>query len=191
MHTRDDEGTLSEDELVNLGVGLLIAGHETTASQLTNLLYVLLTHPPHWNHLLQQPDILPTAIEELLRFVPLGATNGMPRVASKDIRLGDVLIRAGETVLLARPAANRDETIFTDPDTLTLDRTDNPHLTFGYGTHHCLGAHLARMELQVAIATLLTRFPTMRLAVPEHQLRWKTGLAVRGLHELPVKWREG
>lgn len=188
VHVRDDQGGLSESELVNLGIGLLIAGYETTATQITNLIYTLLTHRRHWNRLLDQPELLPTALEELLRYVPLGSDTGMPRVATRDVHLGEVLIHAGETVLAARPAANRDKAVFTDPETLTLDRPNNPHLAFGHGIHHCLGAHLARMELQVAIGSLLDRLPQLHLAVPRSRLRWKTGLTVRGLHELPVVW---
>ena len=113
----------------------------------------------------------------------------MPRVAIEDIQLGDTHIRAGETVLAARAAANRDQTAFPDPDTIILDRQQPlPHLAFGYGTHYCLGAHLARTELQVAIGTLLARFGPLRLAVDENALKWKQGLAVRGLHSLPLTW---
>lgn len=189
VHARDEAGTLSESELTNLGIGLLIAGYETTASQITNLAYVLLTQRVEWERLVDRPELLPGAIEELLRFVPLGSDTGMPRVAAKDVRLGGVLVREGETVLVARPSANRDESVFPEGETLRLDRVDNPHLAFGYGIHHCLGAHLARMELQVAIGSLLSRFPQLRLAVPEPQLRWKEGLLIRGLRELPVQWQ--
>ncbi|WP_329520217.1 cytochrome P450 [Spirillospora sp. NBC_01491] len=188
VHVRDEEGGLTEDELVNLGVGLLIAGYETTASQITNLTYTLLTREEHWRRLRADPGLVPTALEELLRFVPLGSDTGMPRIAARDVELGGMVIGAGDTVLVARPAANRDEKVFDDPETLVLDRTDNPHLAFGHGIHHCLGAHLARLELQTAIGAVLRRLPTLRLAVPPDELRWKTGLSVRGLNELPVTW---
>ena len=190
VHVRDDEGGLTEGELVNLGVGLLIAGYETTATQLTNFTYTLLTHPGAWERLLAEPDLLPAAIEELLRFVPLGSETGMPRVATQDVLIGGVLIHAGEMVLAARPVANRDESVFPHSQRLDLDRSDNPHLAFGYGIHHCLGAHLARLELQTAIGALLTRYPRLHLAVPTQELRWKEGLSVRGLVELPIAWRE-
>ncbi|MBO2450845.1 cytochrome P450 [Actinomadura barringtoniae] len=182
------EGGLTEDELINLGVGLLIAGYETTASQLTNLSFTLLTHRELWERLVSEPGLLPVAIEELLRYVPLGSDTGMPRVAARDVELGGARIRAGETVVVARPAANRDEAVFGDAESIVIDRGDNPHLAFGHGIHHCLGAHLARLELQVAIGALLARFPALRLAVPESALQWKVGLSVRGLHGLPVTW---
>ena len=136
-----------------------MGGFETTANQLANMIYMLVTHPDQQRRLCDQPDLLPAAVEELLRYVPLGSAAGMPRVAIEDIQLGDTHIRAGETVLAARAAANRDQTAFPDPDTIILDRQQPlPHLAFGYGTHYCLGAHLARTELQVAIGTLLGRF---------------------------------
>jgi nocardicin N-oxygenase len=182
-------GNMTHAEAVNLAVGLLVGGFETTASQLTNMIYVLVTHPDQQRRLCDRPDLLPAAVEELLRYVPLGSQAGMPRVTVKDIRLGDILIPAGETVLAARAAANRDHAAFPDPDTLILDRQQPlPHLAFGYGTHYCLGAHLARTELQVAIGTLLSRFGPLRLAVEESALKWKEGLAVRGLHRLPLTW---
>ncbi|MFC6929514.1 cytochrome P450 [Actinomadura yumaensis] len=188
VHARDEEGGLDEDELVNLGVGLLIAGYETTAGQIANLAYTLLSRPERWARLAADPDLLPTAVEELLRFVPLGSDTGMPRVAARDVELGGVRIAAGDVVHVARAAANRDESVYTDPETLVLDRADNPHLAFGHGIHHCLGAHLARLELTAALGGLLRRVPALRLAVREDELRWKEGLAVRGLRELPVTW---
>jgi nocardicin N-oxygenase len=189
IRARDEDGQLSETELVNLGVGLLVAGFETTANELANVTYVLLTHPDHMQQLREHPESLPTAVEELLRWVPLGASAGMPRVAIEDVLLGGVLIRAGETVFAARPAANRDEHAFPDGETLDLCRQpQSQHLAFGYGTHQCLGAHLARAELQIALGSLITRFPRLRLAIPQTELRWKTGLSVRGLRELPVSW---
>ena len=192
VHARDDlgpdAGGLSEDELVALGVGLLVAGYETTAGQITNLTFTLLTRRGLWERLAALPELPPAAVEELLRYVPLGADTGMPRVATADVELGGVTVRAGETVLVARPAANRDPSAFPDPEDLVLDREDNPHLAFGHGIHHCLGAHLARLELNEALGALLRRFPSLRVAVPEDELRWKTGLSVRGLHDLPVTW---
>ncbi|MFG2007224.1 cytochrome P450 [Spirillospora sp. NPDC048911] len=190
VHAHDEDGELTSTELIDLGIGLLIAGYETTAGQITNLAYTLLTRRDDWLRLAGRPDLLPGAIEELLRFVPLGSDTGMPRVATRDIELGGVLICEGDTVLVARAAANRDERVFPDGETLVLDRAENPHLAFGHGIHHCLGAHLARLELQVALGALLARFPTLRVAVPEPELRWKQGLSVRGLHRLPVTWSE-
>lgn len=188
VHAQDGEDDLTEEELVHLGASLLISGYPASASQIANCTYVLLTRPELWRELLENPGLLPTATEELLRYVPLGSNAGLPRVATQDVELGGVLVRAGEMVMIARPAANRDHTVFSAPNEIILNRTENPHLAFGYGIHRCLGAHLARMELQIAIGHLLHRFPGLHLAVPEEKLNWKTGLVVRGLYELPVAW---
>ncbi|MFC9897896.1 cytochrome P450 [Nocardia sp. NPDC127579] len=185
---RDAEDRLSETELVNLGLGLLIAGHETTANQIANFTYVLLTEPGHWKLLRDNPDLVPGAIEELLRHVQLGSGGAFARVATEDVELGGVTVRAGEAVFVNTQAANRDESVFADPEQLDLTRTANPHMAFGHGAHHCLGAQLARLELQIAIATLLRRFPDLRLAAPIEEVPWKTGLLVRGPKALPVTW---
>ncbi|MFG1795192.1 cytochrome P450 [Nocardia sp. NPDC049149] len=186
---RDNEDRLTEDELVNLGIGLLIAGHETTANQIANFTYVLLAQPDNWAMLRDQPDLVPGAIEELLRFVQLGSGGGFARVATEDVTLsGGIIVRAGESVVVNTQSANRDEAVFDRPEDLDLTREHNPHMAFGHGIHHCLGAQLARLELQVALGTLLRRFPELRLAVPAEDVPWKTGLLVRGPKALPVKW---
>ncbi|QUQ67010.1 cytochrome P450 [Kutzneria sp. CA-103260] len=179
---------LGPDELVNFGVTLLVAGHESTANQIGNFTYTLLTRPDQRELLLADPDLLPSAIEELLRYVPIQTSAGGPRVALEDVQIGDVLVRAGETVLPQLASANRDDLVFDDPERLDLTRGRNPHLAFGHGIHFCIAAQLARIELQAAIGTLLRRLPTVRLAVPEEELVWKTGMLVRGLRALPVTW---
>jgi cytochrome P450 len=188
VRARDEEDRLTEDELVRLGVGILVAGHETTASQIPNFVYVLLTRSGEWQRLRTEPELVPRAVEELLRYIPLGAAAGFPRYATEDVELGGVLVRAGEPVLAVVASANRDERVFADPDTLDLAREANPHVGFGHGVHHCLGAPLARMELQVALDSLLRCMPELRLAAPEPELRWKTGMLVRGLESFPVSW---
>ncbi|MEU7144361.1 cytochrome P450 [Nocardia sp. NPDC046473] len=185
---RDNDDRLSEDELVNLGIGLLIAGHETTANQIANFTYVLLSEPQHWELLCGRPDLVPGAIEELLRFVQLGSGGSFARVATEDVVLSGVTVRAGESVIVNTQAANRDESVFENSDELDLTRNNNPHMAFGHGVHHCLGAQLARLELQVALGSLLQRFPTLHLAVPFEEVPWKTGLLVRGPKALPVSW---
>ncbi|WP_280272294.1 cytochrome P450 [Nocardia wallacei] len=185
---RDNDDRLSEKELVNLGITLLIAGHETTANQIANFVYLLLTERRYWELLQVRPDLLPGAVEELLRFVQLGAGGASPRIATEDVRLGEVTVRAGEAVFVNTPTANRDESVFDRADELDLTRAHNPHVAFGYGAHHCLGAQLARLELQIAIGALLQHFPTLRLAVPSEAVPWKSGLLVRGPKSLPVAW---
>ncbi|MFI6166816.1 cytochrome P450 [Nocardia sp. NPDC051052] len=185
---RDNDDRLSEDELVNLGIGLLIAGHETTANQIANFSYVLLSEPRHWELLRGRPELVPDAIEELLRYVQLGSGGSFARVATEDVALGGVTVRAGESVIVNTQAANRDESVFDNSEELDLARNNNPHMAFGHGVHHCLGAQLARLELQVALGSLLQRFPTLHLAVPYEEVPWKTGLLVRGPKALPVSW---
>ncbi|MCC9308190.1 cytochrome P450 [Kitasatospora sp. RB6PN24] len=184
----DEEDKLSEQELIELASVLLIAGHETVSSQLIDSLYVLLTHPDQLGLLQRQPDLLPGAVEELMRYVPLISHVTFARYATEDVELSGTLVRAGESVLPAIPSANRDEAVFQDADRFDVTREHNPHLGFGYGIHRCLGAPLARLEMQVALETLLTRLPDMRCAIPLESLEWKDGMQVRSLLQLPVQW---
>lgn len=189
VQARDaDHGRLTEQEMVDLAAGLLAAGHETTVTQISNFVYVLLTNPQQLALLRARPELLPGAVEELLRYVPLGVSAAFARYATEDLELGGVRIRAGEPVIAAMSSANRDATVFDDPDRLDVTRDAGPHLGFGHGVHHCIGAQLARMELRVALGTLLTRLPELALAVDEKDLEWKAGLLVRGLRALPVTW---
>ncbi|MBQ0926171.1 cytochrome P450 [Saccharopolyspora endophytica] len=187
---RDEHDKLSEDEMVRLAAGILVAGHETTASQIPNFLHVLLTHPEQLRRLRADLDLIPSAVEELLRFVPLGVGAGFARYATEDVELGGVLVRAGEPVLSSIGSANRDEAVFDDPETVDLARAEASHVGFGHGPHHCLGAQLARMELQVALRTLLTRLPGLDFPnSPEQDVTWKTGLLVRGPQRMMVSWQ--
>ncbi|MBW4722477.1 cytochrome P450 [Saccharothrix obliqua] len=184
---RDEEDRLSEDELLALAMGLLVAGHETTASQIPNFVHTLLTHPDQLAVLRADLDLVPRAVEELMRYVPLGLGAGIARYAVEDVELSGVLVRAGEPVLPVLVSANRDETAFPDADRLDLRREprSSHHVGFGHGAHHCLGAPLARMELQVALDTLLRRLPGLRFA---GEVRWKEGMATRGPAHLPLTW---
>jgi cytochrome P450 len=187
VQARDDQDRLTEAELLFLGMALLVGGYETTAHQITNMVYTLLTHGPQLRQLTARPEILPSAVEEMLRFIVFGnAIN--PRIAMAPVRLGGLVVRAGEPVLCARSSANLDEQVFAHAAELDFARDPNPHLSFGYGPHYCPGAQLARMELQVALDTILARIPGLHIAVPEDQLTWQTETMMRGLAALPVAW---
>ncbi|MFE8942049.1 cytochrome P450 [Streptomyces sp. NPDC007872] len=185
IEARDTGDRLTELELVDLCVGILVAGHETTASQIPNFVHALLDHPEQLALLRERPDLIKGAVEELLRFVPLGSGAAFPRYATEDVEVGGTLVRAGEPVLVAIGAANRDALKFTGPGRLDVTRTGVQHLGFGHGVHHCLGAPLARLELQEAVLALLTRFPGLHLA---GDVRWKDRMLVRGPREMPVGW---
>jgi cytochrome P450 len=173
---------LSEAELLANCVLLLAAGFETTAYLIGNGMLALLQHPLQMQLLLQQPDCLPSAIEELLRYDSSVQFTG--RMASEDINWCGQQIKKGQFVMLLMGSANRDEARFKQPDQLNLLRPDNRHLGFGYGPHFCLGAPLARLEAQVAFPELLRRLPNARLATDT--LRWRDNFSVRGLLSMPV-----
>ncbi|WBO61904.1 cytochrome P450 [Streptomyces camelliae] len=185
IEARDQGDRLSELELVDLCVGILVAGHETTATQIPNFVLTLLDHPEALSRLRAEPALITSAIEELLRFVPLGSGAGQPRYAKEDIEVGGTLVRAGEPVLVAVGAANRDALRFSAAGTLDIARSGNAHLGFGHGVHHCLGAPLARLELQEAIGALVARFPRLHVA---GDITWKTEMLVRGPRVMPVGW---
>ncbi|MFD3520034.1 cytochrome P450 [Streptomyces sp. NPDC058653] len=186
---RIGEETLDADELAVLAMLLVITGHDTTTYNISNIVYTLLTQPERAAELRARPELLPKALEELLRYIPFRQGVGIPRVATEDVDFDGVVIKAGDTVHVSYLTANRDELAYDRPDELDFHR-ENPavHMTFGYGSHHCLGAHLARMVLQVAIGTLLTRFPDLRLAVPAEEVRWNTVSIWRYPLALPVTW---
>jgi cytochrome P450 len=177
---------LTDEEIVGLAWSVLLAGFEITTNMMVNAAYLLLTDAEHRNQLVRQPELLEPAVEELLRHIPLTMGAFFPRMALEDIELSGTLVRAGETVLPSTMSANHDAGVFPEPDQLDFTRTDNPHLTFSFGIHHCLGAQLARMEIQVAIDTLLRRLPGLRLA--DQPPAWRSGSILRGPSTLPITW---
>ncbi|MFI6131569.1 cytochrome P450 [Micromonospora sp. NPDC051141] len=182
----DRDRTLSEAELVTTTFLLLFAGHQTTADFLGNAVLALLTHPEQLALLRSTPRLLPTAIEELLRFDgPLPVAS--PRITTEDVEYQGVRIPRGSIVGVAINAANHDPAHFVDPDRLDLRRVRGPHLGFGHGVHYCLGVSLARMEALLALSALLRRLPGLRLAVPPAEVRRLPAASpFRGLLELPV-----
>ncbi|MFE6103608.1 cytochrome P450 [Streptomyces laurentii] len=189
---RDGEDRLTFEELVGLGYTLLGGGFDSAAGQISNFTLTLLAHHPDvWRRLGEHPEDVPRAVEELLRTVNLTGndTSGMPRIATEDVTVAGVTIPAGDAVFLAFASANRDASVFPDPETADFGRADNPHLAFGHGIHHCLGAPLARVELAVALEELTARYPDARPAVPEHELQWRIGDVNHNLVSLPVHLR--
>ena len=179
---RDSDGDrLTEDELVTTCILLLNAGHEATVNVSGNGLLALLGHPGQLTRLRDDPGLLPTAVEELMRFdSPLQL---FERTATADVELGGVTVREGQKVAALLGAANRDPAVFPDPDVLDVGRADNPHITFGAGVHFCIGAPLARVELQASFGALLER--TARLELGGEPVR-RPEFVIRGLAELPV-----
>ncbi|MEU7582438.1 cytochrome P450 [Streptomyces sp. NPDC041068] len=183
---------LTENEAAAMAFILLFAGFETTVNLIGNGMYALLTHPEQRERLqkaIQEGDtaLLETGVEELLRFdgpVELATW----RFATEPLSIGGQDIAAGDPVLVVLAAADRDPARFDDPDTLDLSRRDNQHLGYGHGIHYCLGAPLARLEGQTALATLLRRLPDLQLAADPADLRWRGGLIMRGLRTLPVEF---
>jgi pimeloyl-[acyl-carrier protein] synthase len=179
----EEEGnTLSEGELVSTCALLLVAGHETTVNLIGNGLLALLRHPDQMRALADDPGLIHTAVEELLRYD--GPVQRTGRMATADVEIGGKEIPKGSVVVAAIGAANRDPAHFSDPDRLDITRRDNRHIAFGFGIHFCLGAPLARIEGQIAIGTLLRRMPALKLVsdTPE----WRETSALRGLKTLPV-----
>jgi cytochrome P450 len=188
VHARDADDRLSEQELLTLCGTLLSAGYENVANAVANFTLLLTEEPTRLARLRAEPDLVPTAVEEMLRYTMSGLGVSHPRIATEDVEIAGVLIRRGDAVFASLPAANHDPAMFADPDRVDFDRVATGHLAFGYGPHMCLGAQLARTELDVALTAMIHRLPGLRLAVPVAELRWKTGLTVRGPQSLPVTW---
>jgi cytochrome P450 PksS len=164
---------------------LLIAGYETTVNLIATGTLLLLTHPDQLARLLQDPTLVGTAVEELVRLAsPVDVAT--ERYAREDVEVAGVAIPRGSLVLVGIVSANSDGSRFGQPERLDVARQDNHHVAFGLGPHYCLGSPLARLEGRVAIGSLIRRFPDLRLAVPPEQLRWRAGMSLRGLVSLPV-----
>lgn len=184
---RAEEGgdRLTEDELVSMVFLLLFAGHETTVNLIGNGVLALLDHPDQLALLREKPELIDSAIEELLRFTnPVGIV--APRFVREDMEIAGVPVTRGTTLTLLLASANLDEAAFPNAHRLDIAREPNRHVSFGLGAHFCLGAPLARLEARVAIPALIRRFPAMRLAVPASELRLRSNFALRGLHALPL-----
>lgn len=182
----EEEGrALTEIELLVMLNLLLVAGHETTVNLVGNGILALLRNPDQQERLRAHPELIETAVEEMLRYdSPVQLTS---RIAVADAELGGKTIGKGQTVMLLLGAANHDPEVYTDPESMDLGRTPNPHLSFSRGIHFCLGAPLARIEGQVAIGSMIARFPNLRLAHPDQPVLWREQLVLRGLESLPLR----
>lgn len=183
---RDGGDRLSEQELTSMVIMLVVAGHETTANLLANGTAALFAFPDQKARLVADPALIPSAVEELLRFAsPVQST--FPVVAAEDVELAGVTIPVGEVILPSPLAANRDPAHVEDPDALDVSRTPNSHLGLGHGPHHCLGAPLARLEARIGFETLLGRHPDLSLAVDPAELTWQPNVLFHALAALPVR----
>jgi cytochrome P450 len=178
-------GQLTVTELVSTAFLLVMAGFDTTVNLIASGTLALLTHPGEMARLRADRSLLPAAVEELLRYTsPVNHAND--RFTTEEVSIGGVAVPAGEWVIIALPSANRDPARFPGPDRLDLGRDISGHVAFGHGIHYCLGAPLARMEAEVALGTLLDRFPGVSLAAPPEELRWRSVSVINGLESLPV-----
>ncbi len=185
VQLRDTEGELSDDELISLIAVLIIGGFETTSNLIGNGTLALLQQPQRLAELRDNPELLPAAVDELIRYdCPVHMST--LRFTTEPVTVGDTTIPSGEVVLVSLLSANRDPAQFAHPDELDFGRENRSHLGFGYGIHFCIGGALARLEGVVTFGKLLARFPNLRLAAPVEELPWRLSLLTRGLESLPV-----
>ncbi|HEY3686047.1 MAG TPA: cytochrome P450 [Streptosporangiaceae bacterium] len=181
------DGTLDHASLVSMAFLLLLAGHETTANMISLGVIGLLDHPDQLATITADPAKTPMAVEELLRYFSI-ADLVTSRVATEDVQIGDVTIKAGEGVVVSGLSADWDPDVFANPEELDVERGARHHIAFGFGPHQCLGQNLARMELRIVFDTLFRRIPNLRLAAPVDDLPFKTDAGLYGAYELPVTW---
>jgi cytochrome P450 len=189
LGARDGDDQLNDEELFGFIYDLLGAGYQPVTAEIVHVLLAVLREPERLDLLRDQPELVSTAVEELLRHSQsAGGGLGSVRLATEDVEVGGVMIRAGEPVIPSLNAANLDKAVFTDAEQVDFTRTPNPHLAFGYGIHHCVGAHIGRIELQTLLAALASRFSKLRLATPEQELVWSPLPVFRTPLLLPVEW---
>lgn len=180
------QGQIDVDELVKIAMVLLVAGHETSANAISLGVLTLLEHPDQLNALREDPTLISSTIDEILRF--LSVSDFIVRLASEDIEVGDQTIKAGEGVVLSLMLMNRDDRAYPDADTFNIRRSARKHVGFGHGIHQCIGQNLARMEVEIALTSLFARIPTLRLAVPVEEIAIRAGHDGQGPLTLPVTW---
>ena len=182
---REQDDALTEDEVLAMTFLLLSAGHETTVNLIASGTLALLEYPDEWRKLREEPSLMKSGVEELLRFVTPAETS-TERFARNDVEVAGTVVPKGALVLGVIASANRDPRRFENPETVDVARRDNRHLTFGQGIHYCVGAPLSRLEGEVAFTALTERLPNLRLGVTPERLEWRSSLVLRGLKALPV-----
>ncbi|WP_024445540.1 cytochrome P450 [Mycolicibacterium iranicum] len=187
MLIREHGSDLSDDELIGIAGLLLLAGHETTSNMLALGTLALLRHPDQLATVRDEPGAVAPAVEELLRWLSIVQT-AIPRITTTDVEIAGVTIPAGHLVFASLPCGNRDGEFIEVPDTLDIARGAPGHLAFGHGVHHCLGAPLARMEMQIAFPALLRRFPALELAEDFADVQFRSFHFIYGLKSLEVRW---
>jgi cytochrome P450 len=187
VHAQEGDDRLTDAELIDLGTQLLFAGHETTVTLISTGLVLLCTHPDQLAALRADPELATGAVEEIMRYDG-PVENSLVRMALEDVEVAGTVIRKGEGVVAMMSAANRDPRVFPEPGRFDIKRRDATQLGFGHGIHFCLGAPLARLTTEVALRTLLTRFPDLDLAIPAEKIVWRPPMSSRGPVRLPVTW---
>jgi cytochrome P450 family 142 subfamily A polypeptide 1 len=184
VHAEVDGDRLTDDDIVQESLLILIGGDETTRHVISGGVHQLLLHPDQWAALRDDPTARPTAVEEMLRWVT--PIKNMVRTATSDVELGGQLVHEGDELMLLYPSGNRDEEVFDDPFRFDSTRTPNEHIAFGFGTHFCLGASLARLEISVMLDEVLARMPDLAIADPSAEVELRPANFVSGLESLPV-----
>ncbi len=181
------DGLLTEPEIIALGVVVLLAGYDTVTTAMGSAVVTLLDHPEELATLRADPGRYPAAVEELLRFNGLSGS-ALLRLTTTEVELGGVVLPAGSAVIPSVGSGCRDEGMFNEADRFDVDRRQHGQLAFGHGPHFCIGADLARTELEIGLRVLMNRFPTLKVAVPHSELRWKDYSALGGWEQMPVEW---
>ncbi|MFE0802401.1 cytochrome P450 [Streptomyces sp. NPDC058812] len=180
-------GTLDDDYVTRQAMMMVFAGHEATIPMIDIGVLLLLAHPEAHRELLDDMTLLPSALDEILRIAP-HSEGWSPRYAKQDLDIGGVRVKAGELVLLDRPSADHDGEVHPDPETFDIRRSPNPHIAFGQGDHYCMGAPLARLQLEILFSRLLPRFPGLRPAVPIEEMPARKGKLTAGFEQVLVTW---
>jgi cytochrome P450 family 142 subfamily A polypeptide 1 len=186
VHAEVDGDRFSDDEILQESLLILIGCDETTRQVISGGIHQRLLQPDQWERLRADPGARPAAVEEMLRWV--SPIKNMVRTATRDVELHGEQIREGDELMLLYPSANRDEDVFDDPFRFDITRTPNDHVAFGFGTHFCLGASLARLEIAVMLDELLTRMPNLRVSAPDADPQLRPNNFISGLEHLSVEW---